>query len=154
MLGGLHTEMALSKTLGDVLEGSGCTEALTEGEVVSSGVAESFLKAAHLTRTRYGHQVTLLALHYLQHEAFMQCKGPKDKETAQAWRNNMIRKSPTFACWDLISYGTKPSFSSSSGLIGKGTFHCMCKSWRNSHHCFLPWIMSIMQDGCQSISRI
>ena len=43
-------------------EGSGWTEALAEGEVVSSGVAESFLKAAHLTRTRHGHQVTLLTL--------------------------------------------------------------------------------------------
>ena len=62
MLGGLNTEMALWKTLGDVWEGSGWTEALTEGEVVSSGVAESFLKAAHLTRTRHGHQVILLTL--------------------------------------------------------------------------------------------
>ena len=32
MLGGLHTEMALWRTLGDVLEGSGWTAALTEAE--------------------------------------------------------------------------------------------------------------------------
>ena len=57
MLGGLHTEMALWKTMGDLLEGSGWTEALTEGEVVSSGVVKSFLKATHLTRTRHGHSM-------------------------------------------------------------------------------------------------
>ena len=71
MLGGLHTEMALWKTLGDVLEGSGWTEALIEAEVASSGVTESFLKTSHLTKTRHGHQVSLLALHNLQREAFM-----------------------------------------------------------------------------------
>ncbi len=51
MLGGLHTEMALWNTLGDVLESSGWTTALTEAEVASFGTADSYLKAAHLTRT-------------------------------------------------------------------------------------------------------
>lgn len=35
MLGGLHTEMALWNTLGDVLEDSGWTAALTEAEIAS-----------------------------------------------------------------------------------------------------------------------
>jgi hypothetical protein len=61
MLGGLHTEMALWNTLGDLLDGSGWTAALTDAEVASTGTNESFLKAAHLTRTRHAHQVTLLA---------------------------------------------------------------------------------------------
>ena len=52
MLGGLHTEMALWKTMGDLLEGCGWTSALTESEVSSSGVADSMLKAFHLTHTR------------------------------------------------------------------------------------------------------
>ena len=52
MLGGLHTEMALWSTLGDILDGSGWTSALTESEVASSGVAESLLKSSHLVRTR------------------------------------------------------------------------------------------------------
>ena len=62
MLGGLHTEMALWNTLGDVLEGSGWTAALTQADVASSGTADSYLKATHLTRTRHAHQVTLLTL--------------------------------------------------------------------------------------------
>ena len=52
MLGGLHIEMALWSTLGDLLDKSGWTTALSEAEVASSGVADSFLKATHLTRTR------------------------------------------------------------------------------------------------------
>ena len=52
MLGGLHIEMALWTTLGDLLDSSGWTAALTEADVASSGVADSFLKASHLTRTR------------------------------------------------------------------------------------------------------
>ena len=52
MMGGLHNiEMALWNTLGDVLEASGWTDALTEVEVASSGIADSFLKVAHLTQT-------------------------------------------------------------------------------------------------------
>lgn len=52
MMGGLHIEMTLWSVLGDLLNGSGWTSALTEAEVASSGVADSFLKASHLKRTR------------------------------------------------------------------------------------------------------
>lgn len=52
LLGGLHIEMALWSVLGDLLAGSGWTTALSETKVASFGVADSFLKATHLTRTR------------------------------------------------------------------------------------------------------
>ena len=42
MMGGLHLEMALWNTLGDVVEDSGWTIALTEEEVASSCTADSF----------------------------------------------------------------------------------------------------------------
>ena len=60
------------------------------------------LNAAHLTRTRHAHQVTLLTLHILQREAFLSCIGSEHEETAEAWRLQMIAKSPTFMFWDLI----------------------------------------------------
>ena len=41
MLGGLHTEMALWNTLGDMLQRSGWTAALTETEVASAGTSQS-----------------------------------------------------------------------------------------------------------------
>ena len=102
MLGGLHTEMALWNALGDLLDGSGWTAALTEAEVASAGMTDSFLKAAHLTRTRHVHQVTLLALHKLRSEAFELVTGSTDAESVEDWRNCMVEKSPTFMFWDLI----------------------------------------------------
>ncbi|GFR75331.1 hypothetical protein ElyMa_000452400 [Elysia marginata] len=71
MLGGLHTEMALWKTLGDILEGSGWTTALAESGVASSGTADSYQKVTHLNRTRHAHQVTFLTLRHLMNDAYM-----------------------------------------------------------------------------------
>ena len=102
MLRGLHTEMALCNVLGDLLEGSGWTSALSKAEVSSAGTAQSLLNAAHLTRTRHDHQVTLLTLHILQREALLSCIGSGQEETAEAWRLQIIAKSPTFMFWDLI----------------------------------------------------
>ena len=100
MLGGLHTEMALWKTLGDVLEGSGWTTALTEAEVASSGTADSFLKVSHLARTRHAHQVTVLTLQKLQREAYLQSEN--SNMSFAAWRSDMCKDNPTFMYWDLI----------------------------------------------------
>lgn len=105
MFGGLHIEMALWNTIGDFMEGSGWTAALTEAGVASAGKADSFLKASHLTRTRRAHQVTLLALAKLQHEAwqaFISSSPEAGEASFEIWRQNMICKSPTFQFWDLI----------------------------------------------------
>ncbi|KAK3741022.1 hypothetical protein RRG08_005712 [Elysia crispata] len=58
----MHTEKMVLEMLGDWLEGSGWATALTNSGIASSGVAESFIGVSHLTRTRYYHQVTALAL--------------------------------------------------------------------------------------------
>jgi len=57
-LGGLHIEMAAFKVLGNRLDGSGWTSVIADAGVTSTGVAESFIKASHLTRTRRAHQIT------------------------------------------------------------------------------------------------
>ena len=75
MFGGLHVEMAMWTTFGDYLEASGWTTALNQAGIASSGTADSFLKASHLTRTRHAHQLSVLALSKLQHDAFMQTEG-------------------------------------------------------------------------------
>ena len=102
MLGGLHTETALWNTLGDMLEGSGWITALTEAEVATSGIAESFLKCSHLTRTK-PPQVTLLTLQKLQQEALHLSNVSNDLESTTAWRDGMVKKSPTLMFWDHIS---------------------------------------------------
>ncbi len=100
MLGGLHTEMALWNTLGDVLEGSGWTSALTEAEVASSGIADSFFRMAHLARSRHAHQVTALTLQKLQREAYLQSGSDM---SFSAWKKYMCKDNPTFMYWDFIS---------------------------------------------------
>lgn len=52
MLGGLHIEMAAFKVLGNWLDGSGWMSIIANAGVTSTGVADSFIKASHLTRTR------------------------------------------------------------------------------------------------------
>ena len=102
MLGGLHIEMAKWSTIGDYLEASGWTTALTQAGVASSGTADSFLKASHLSRIRQGHQISALALAKLQEDAFLSTEGLHNEETKQAWKMSMIEKSPTFQFWDTV----------------------------------------------------
>ena len=42
--------------------------------IVSSGVADSMIKAVHLRKTRHAHQVTAAALYVLVHESYGQYK--------------------------------------------------------------------------------
>ena len=102
MFSGLHIEMVIWTTYGDYLQGSGWTSALTQAGIASSGTADSFLKASHLTRTRHAHQVTALALAKLQDDAFLHTEGTRDDEAKETWRQEMVQKSPTFQYWDTI----------------------------------------------------
>ena len=70
MFGGLHIEMAALKTVGDWLKGSGWVQALVQAGITTVGTADSFIHAAHVTRTRRAHQVTLAALYILKHHAY------------------------------------------------------------------------------------
>jgi hypothetical protein len=74
MFRGLHIEMAAFKTLGDWMAGSGWPEALSRAKVASSGTADSFLKASHVTRTRHAHQVKSAALYQLLHIGYHKYK--------------------------------------------------------------------------------
>ncbi|KAG7161157.1 hypothetical protein Hamer_G024212, partial [Homarus americanus] len=70
MFGGLHIEMAALKMLGDWLEGSGWVEALVQAKIATPGSANSFLRAAHVTRTKRTHQITAAALYVQQKRAY------------------------------------------------------------------------------------
>ena len=105
MFGGLHIEMALWNTLGDVLENSGWTAALTEAEVASSGTASSFLKVAYLAKTRHAHQITLLALKKLQHDAFLQSASNISEE---AWVETICKQRSHIHILGLYSEARNP----------------------------------------------
>lgn len=44
--------------------------ALVQANITSAGTVDSFLRAAHVARTRNAHQVTAAALYILQHRAY------------------------------------------------------------------------------------
>ena len=90
MFGGLHIEMAMLKVLGDWLEDSGWTNALVQADIASSGTANSFVNARHVTKTRHAHQVTAASLYTLLHQAYSEdCTSNDDDNTAlpdfQVW---------------------------------------------------------------------
>ena len=95
--------MAVWNTYGDYLEGSGWTSVLTRAGIASSGTADSFLKAAHLTRTRHAHQISVLALAKLQNDAFLKCAVLHDDTTKEIWQRNMLKKARHFSIGILFS---------------------------------------------------
>lgn len=70
MLGRLHIEMDALKVLGKWLTGSGWSEMICNSGVASQGVADSFLTAKHVTRTRRAHQVTAACLYVLMRKSY------------------------------------------------------------------------------------
>ena len=104
MFGGLYIEMAAFKVLGEWLETSGWTHALSQAEVASSGTADSFLKASHVTKTRRAHQVTACSLFILLHTAYneytLECINETPLDFA-SWCAKMSAEKPQFQFWYL-----------------------------------------------------
>jgi len=51
------TEMAALRTIEDILDGSGWTDALTQADIASVVTCEGFLHASHVTKTHRAHQL-------------------------------------------------------------------------------------------------
>ena len=75
-----------------------------EANAASSGIADSFLKASHVKRTRRAHQVTACALHILLQKAYTQyCTMlPEESEPASVenWCSQ-VSACPTFHFWRI-----------------------------------------------------
>ena len=52
------------------MENSGWTSALTQGDIASSGTADAFIKAIHVTKTRHAHKITAASLYRLLRRAY------------------------------------------------------------------------------------
>jgi len=83
MLGGLHTEMAALRTIGDIVDGSGWTDALTQADIATAGTCEGFLRASHVTKTCRAHHVTAAALYQLQQTAYLNSKEMENSDSGQ-----------------------------------------------------------------------
>ena len=104
---GLHIEMTALNTLGDWLQGSGWTQALVQAEITTAGTADSFLRAAHVTRTRRAHQVTAAALYILQQLAYDQYSTTitEDDEhpgSFEDWCSQREQSYPQFQYWTTV----------------------------------------------------
>ncbi len=95
--------MAALKVVGDWLEDSGWVEVLVQAKVASPGTAESFLKAAHVTRTRHAHQVTASSLYILlkkSYASYVQSSEPAEQHnTFEEWCVTSKQVSPQFLFW-------------------------------------------------------
>ena len=105
MLGGLHVEMACMKTMGDWLEGSGWTALLTEANIASFGTADSFLKAAHISHTRYAHEVTACGLYYLMQKAYTKyTEELSESDTALSYDVWKEQRTKEVQCFTISQY--------------------------------------------------
>ena len=106
MLGGLHIEMAAFKMLGKWVSGSGRAEAICNAGVATQGVAESFLTASHLTRTRRAHQVTAASLFVLMRTAYndyvARMKENERPLSEEEWKKAVAEKCPQFRYWSSV----------------------------------------------------
>ena len=103
VLGGLHIEMAIMKTIGDWLDGSGWTTALVNAHVTSAGRSESMLHASHVARTRRAHEVTAASLYILKKRAYADYVSRQHDQvsclTFQDWSKGQCQKHPQFQYW-------------------------------------------------------
>ena len=97
--------LVVLKMLVNWLQGSGWVEALVQADITSAGIADSFLKAAHVSRTRRAHQITAAALNILQHRAYNQyCKTQTDGVPLnfEAWCQQRVENTPQFQYWSIV----------------------------------------------------
>jgi len=103
ILGGLHIEMAGLKVIGDWLEDSGWVEALVQAKVASAGIADSFIKVSHVTRTRHAHQVTASSLYILLRKSYTlyieSLESTEQQESFEIWSDRRRQESPQFQYW-------------------------------------------------------
>ena len=88
--------------LGNSLEDSGGTSSLTQANSASPGIADSFISASHVTKTRHAHQVTAGTLHCLIHQAYAeQCPETEADDTPgfDEWCAQQAKGSVHFDYW-------------------------------------------------------
>jgi len=100
MFGGLHIEMAMLKLLGGWLEDSGWTNALVQADIATSGTANSFIHASHVTKTRHAHQVTAASLYTLLQRAHSDTDAVQaDSPPFEEWCTQRSKASVHFDYW-------------------------------------------------------
>jgi hypothetical protein len=88
------------QVLGEWLEGSGWTNALVQADIASVGIADSFIKACHVTKTRHAHQVTAASIRVLLSEAYAEYTSePGEHVALERWCVLQSQQCPQFDYW-------------------------------------------------------
>jgi hypothetical protein len=104
----LAFEMAVFKTIGDYLDGSGWTSALVVAGIASTGRGEAMLHASPVVRSSRAHQVTMACLFILLQRAYKQfimqdAIGALDTPTDfTSWCESQFKLHPQFKYWDVV----------------------------------------------------
>ena len=104
MLGALHIEFVIQAVEGKVTDGSGFASVISEAGVLTSGRAESVTHSStdhHLKRTRYVHQVFLMAGSILKKEAYSMNQ-LNESSDYDSWDSHMRNVSRQFSYWSMI----------------------------------------------------
>ena len=138
-LGGMHVELTLDKCLGNWLEGSGWTTAVTNSGIASGGTANSFLKTSHLGRTKHVYQLTAAVLYILVDHAYV----PYEGRVLTGWwscrLHNMEEKTLRLTSICLLVLELGLSVINFLKAIHSGSFEDYIQSIRQP----IPWIFSI-----------
>jgi hypothetical protein len=105
MMGGLHIEMASLKMLGHWLNNSGWDAALVQADITTPGRADAILKASHVTRSRYAHQVSACALFICQrraYQAYINRCGLQEQLSFDDWVKKQSKECPQFLYWSIV----------------------------------------------------
>ena len=92
---GSHIEMLLLSMIKDWLAGSGWCKIFESAEISTPGRIDSFLKAKHVKRSRFTHQVNLATLLELAWQAYQQTQHTNYEE----WRNEVPALCATAIYW-------------------------------------------------------
>lgn len=104
MMGALHIEDKVQLMVGKLIRGSGWEWALSKAEVFTSGRASSTLDDHHIKRTRYAHQVSVVALSLLKQEAYAIYSSEVQglPQPFELWNRNQVEGIPMFKYWSEV----------------------------------------------------
>ncbi|KAL8599464.1 hypothetical protein ACOMHN_029279 [Nucella lapillus] len=91
--------------IGKLLRDSGWSNIITQAQVLTSGRAQSVLDAHHqIKRTRYAHQVSVMALYLLREQSYSNyCSGVQGPpESPEMWAQRSRQHNPMFMFWSTI----------------------------------------------------
>ena len=114
-------------------------------QIASSGVANSFLKASHVTRARRAHQVSACCLHILLYKTYMRNHGgvPRlDTLDREDWVLKVAKDYPQFQYWYLTSQFELLALVFVKSLR-EGHFHLYVESLCK----LVPWLFALDQTN-------